>query len=158
MQINLIMFLYMYVSQYGLGLVHLLHGGLRHHPQLLHEDGDWVPAQTEALWTRSARGANLPGPGGLSLLPWHVCPVHLQLYRCLPKPRKQPREQSWENALPSGPGGPGRQHRVSGRRAVLRGRISGTAQVALLWPDILEYWLTGMRRVEMLSSLIWYAL
>lgn len=78
--------------QHGLGLLHLLHGCLRHHPQLLHQDGDRVPAQAQAVRAGPARGAELPGPGGLPLLPGPFPPVHLQRRGGLPRPQ---RHQSW---------------------------------------------------------------
>lgn len=126
---SLSLYVCVYKWQYGMGLLHLLHGCFSHHAQLLHKDGDWVQTQAKTLRAGPSGRADLPGPRGFPLFPWQVSPVHLQLHRRLPEPH----EQSWKNAVPACTGGSGRQHRLSGRRTMLRD-TSGVAQAALLWP------------------------
>lgn len=74
-------------DQHGVGFLHLLHGRLRHNPQLLHQNGDRVPPQAQAVWAGSAWGTELPGSGGVPLLPGPLPPVHLQHRGGLPRPR-----------------------------------------------------------------------
>lgn len=77
--------------QHGLGVLHLLHGRIGHHTQLLHKDRHRVQAQTQDLRTKPTRGARA---GGFWTFPGVFIALHLQICGGL----FQPDPEEWEES------------------------------------------------------------
>lgn len=80
----------MYSLQYGMGLLHLLHGSFSHNPQLLHQNRDWVQAQAQDFWTEHTRRAC---QRGFWLVPRPFCALHLQICGSVPKSKPKERQK-----------------------------------------------------------------
>lgn len=107
------------VHQHGLGVLHLLHGRIGHHPQLLHEDRHRVQAQAQDLRAEHPGGARA---GGFRIFPGTLRAFHLQIYGVLFQPDPEKRQENSHTCWLSGP----EWHcSISRGRTVLNGTVGG---------------------------------
>lgn len=116
-------------NQHGVGILHLLHGRVSHHFQLLHEDRHRVQAQTQDLRAKHTRGERT---GGLRIFPGTLCALHLQIGGGLFQPDSEKRQENPHSCWLSGPDG---HCSIFGGRTVLNETGQQAVGLFLMWAE-----------------------
>lgn len=115
------------LRQHGLGFLHLLHGRIRHHHQLLHQDRHRVQAQAQDLRAEHPRGARARG---FRIFPRTLRALHLQIRGRVFQPDAEKRQENPHTCRLAGP----KWHRgVSGGGTVLSGGRTSNRIPSSLW-------------------------
>ena len=138
----LFLFFFPFLYQHGMGVLHLLHGCVSHHLQLLHENCHRVQAQTQDLWAKHTRGERT---GGLRIFPGTLRALHLQIGGGLFQPDPKKRQENPYSCRLSGPDG---HCSISGGRTVLNGTGQQAVGLFLMWVE------TGWKPYRILDYII----